>query len=271
MTSNKSRLEIGIHDDLSNEEYHADKSTISKSHLDQVNKSPAHYRQWLTEPAEPTTAMLFGQAAHLAVLEPHNFCDVICCDASSKSTKIYKEMVEANPGKIVLLKDEYADIVNMRAVAQSHPLVSQLLSEGKAERSLVWEDKETGLRCKVRADYWRNDNIIVDYKTTLDASFREFQRSVYTYRYDVQAAMYLHAVSAQSDKPLDKFVLIAQEKKAPYAIAVYVLDDATLEVGEKKMRKNLNTLAECFRTDQWPSYPVEFQAMNLPAYAWNEE
>lgn len=59
-------------DQLPNEEYHA-LDAISKSDLDKINRSPAHYKYAKENPTPPTPAMERGTAVHMAVLEPELF------------------------------------------------------------------------------------------------------------------------------------------------------------------------------------------------------
>jgi hypothetical protein len=69
---------IYVSRELSNEEYHADTSAISKSGLDLVHRSPAHYYAAKLDPDRPaekkdTPALRFGRAFHTLVLEPDLF------------------------------------------------------------------------------------------------------------------------------------------------------------------------------------------------------
>ena len=61
---------------MSNAEYHA-LDYVSKSHLDEVNKSPFHYWDKYINPnrviQEPTKQMILGSAFHTLVLEPELF------------------------------------------------------------------------------------------------------------------------------------------------------------------------------------------------------
>ena len=61
---------------ISNAEYHA-LDYVSKSHLDEVNKSPYHYWDKYINPnrviQEPTKQMILGSAFHSLVLEPELF------------------------------------------------------------------------------------------------------------------------------------------------------------------------------------------------------
>ena len=57
---------------MTNAEYHAT-SAVSKSDLDLIAKSPAHYTEAKNAPKEQTASMLLGSVAHKLVLEQDKF------------------------------------------------------------------------------------------------------------------------------------------------------------------------------------------------------
>jgi hypothetical protein len=68
---------LGVFKNLSNEEYHADTSAVSRSGLWEFRKAPAKYFNAYLNPERPekkdTPDMAFGRAFHTFVLEPHLF------------------------------------------------------------------------------------------------------------------------------------------------------------------------------------------------------
>src|SRR6478736_1488890 len=56
-------------------EYHQrELGVVSKSALDQINRTPAHYRAWVDgEVRKETAALGFGRALHCAIFEPADF------------------------------------------------------------------------------------------------------------------------------------------------------------------------------------------------------
>jgi hypothetical protein len=114
-----------------------------------------------------------------------------------------------------------------------HPAAAMLLGlPGKAETTHMWTDASTGLECKCRPDWLTDDgSIVVDLKTTKDASPRGFKQSVANYRYHVQAAWYLHGLEQATGKRPDQFIFICVESTAPYAVAVYAADAEMIERG----------------------------------------
>lgn len=264
----------GIHRDVPHIAYHERKvGVVSKSALDRIHRSPAHYRQWIDEPDESTPAMLFGSAFHCAALEPERYArdypvkpDV---DGRTREGKAalaaFREQLHERARGISAADAEAID--HMVAAVRSHRLVSRMLSDGAAEVTISWSDKATGLRCKSRADYWiERHRTVIDLKTTDDASPREFERSIAKYRYHVQDALYRFGFDAV-DEPLEHFILVAVEKTAPWAVGVYELDAETIGRGYFAARQDMDVMAECLKTDTWPGYPANILQLSLPPWA----
>lgn len=164
----------------------------------------------------------------------------------------------------------------MAAAVEGHPLAASLfLSQpGDPELSAYWTDPATGVLCRCRPDWWRADGVLVDVKTTEDASPENFARSINNYRYHVQAAYYLDGVrEAVRQNPgclppgviePREIVFLAIEKKAPHAVAVYRIDDEALEIGRREYRQDLDRFAQCEKAGVWPGYGDALQRIALP-------
>jgi exodeoxyribonuclease VIII len=249
---------------ITNADYHADPA-ISASHLHAVAASPYHYWKRFVDPQrpqqEPTAAMKLGSLVHCAVLEPNELLQRygVCLPRNTKAGKEQAaEMAAA--GIEAVTEADMATALSMAAAVREHPAAAQLLSSGKAEQSFWWDDVPTGLRCKCRPD-WMTATTLVDLKTTTDASAAGFARSVAQYRYHVQANHYLAGTFAE------RFVFIAVEKSYPYACAVYELDDAAMEAGERLRRNDLQTIADCKAIGEWPGYGASIKPLSLPSWA----
>lgn len=253
---------------VSNADYHADPA-ISASHLKAVMQSPYHYwRRFLDPkrpPMEPTSAMRLGSLAHCAVLEPDELSKryAIAPDRRSNAGKAAAVEMAAN-GIEAVSEPEMVLAFNMADAVRQHPYAAALLAHGKAEQSFWWDDLPTGLRCKCRPD-WYQGTTIVDLKTCQDASPAAFARSVATFAYHVQAAHYLAGLHGA-----ERFVFIAVEKTAPYAVAVYELDHAAMALGRTMRDNALEVIATCKAADMWPGYgDTNVQTLSLPAWASN--
>jgi hypothetical protein len=256
---------------MTNAEYHSHPA-VSKSHLDEVARSPRHYWHRFLDPqreaSEPTPAMLLGSATHTRILEPHLYAaEYIVAPAVDRRTKAGKEAWEqfqaAANGKAVLTTEQDAQIEAMARAVQDHPAAALVLSQpGVCEASYFWTDEATGEQCKVRPD-WHSEcrRLIVDLKTTDDASPAGFQRSIFKWRYHVQSHWYLRGLGAE------QFVFIAVERLPPHLVGVYVATPEMVAAGGRVADRDLARLAECRAADEWPGYSDEIVPIDLPRWS----
>lgn len=187
-------------------------------------------------------------------------------------SEVLAEWLQNNSDRIVLSQEEWEQLHAMREAVFNHPAASKLLTavSGTAELSFYAIDEETGELCRVRPDYLRADGIVIDLKTTDDASPEEFARSIQKWRYYVQDPFYSDVINKAIEQAglsiakVKHFVFIAVEKKPPHAVGVYVLDDESRELGRQQYRANLNTYAECKRTGIWPAYSDKVKTIGVP-------
>lgn len=272
---------------LTNEEYHGLTTVISKSHLDEVNRSPAHYWSRYVDPARepepPTDAMQLGTALHTAVLEPELWAEQIILPptdapkrpsitqrnaakpsaATLEAIEFWDAFDQEAAGKILLSREDGERVQAMAAAVRQHPAAGFLLGNGGVrEQSYLWTDPATGLECKCRPDFHTADRrIVADVKTTEDASPAGFARSVAKFRYHVQAAFYGDALEAE------QFLFIAVEKRKPFLVAVYAASAAMVEQGRAEAAANLQLIADCRSTDRWPGYSDTVELIDLPRWA----
>lgn len=240
------------------------------SSLGYALKSLAHYRAHKQQPIESTDAQAFGTAAHFGVLEPQKFyaryaAMPVGTDLRTTSGKAAKAAI-LESGKTPLKADEFQDVERIIEAVYSHPTASKYLTGGVTEHSYFWTDPETGIQCKARPDYLREDGIYVDLKTTDDASAGEFSRSAAKWAYHRQAAFYQDGLKHATGRDLVGCVLIAVEKESPYGIGVFVLDETAVDFGRIQYKAALSAIAEGRRTNVWPGYPTETQTIFLPGW-----
>lgn len=268
-------LKPGIYDQLPAEYYHQPRlGVVSKSALDMLRKTPAHYRAWASgEFQRSTPALTFGRAGHCAVFEPDEFARLYV-EEPDFGDRRYKENKQAlakwreeNADREHLPRDDAAKIRAIQKSIHGHELVRRMLHEGKAERTIIWQDQQTGLTCKSRTDYHVEKlGLVADLKLVEDASWPGFRKSIARYYYHVQDALYREGFHALG-KPIKHFVFIAIEKTPPYASAVYALDADGIARGYQAARDGIQHMAECVKTDTWPGYPTGIQTISLPDWA----
>lgn len=252
---------------ITNAHYH-DINAIGSSALKvMATKTPAHYLAYITEPRETTPAMEFGTAVHAAILEPESFKDAYAIKPENMSfaTKEGKEWKAAQSGKTILTSDEHNKIKAMLNSVMVHP-IGDAIANGDTEESFLWKDEKTGLLCKCRPDCLFDD-MVLDVKTTDDASPKGFQQAIAKYNYHIQAAYYLEGLAACMENPPKRFVFVAIEKTAPYSVGVYELDSDALDRAKKSIRGALEMIKTCSDTKIYPGYNTKIQTIDLPYWA----
>jgi exodeoxyribonuclease VIII len=190
-------------------------------------------------------------------------------DRRTKVGKAEWDVFQTAIGTRTVISREDADLVmRIGRSVLTHPAAAYLLGlPGKAETTHMWIDEATGLQCKCRPDWLLDDgSMIVDLKTTEDASPRGFQKSIAQWRYHVQVSWYLDGLQHATGKRPEQFVFIAVEKKPPYACAVYVADAQMIEIGRDMARRDLDKLNVCKAADHWPGYSDQVEVINLPPW-----
>lgn len=273
------RPATGLYKNLSNHEYHSAPG-ISKSGLDLISRSPAHYKHSYIDKNErhTTPAMIFGTRVHSLVLEPEDFFSKYArtpdhMNGLHKASSTYKkhaiELYEKFPGTEFIDEDSWGDLMAIRKQILVHPLAPRLLTGGAAELSAFWEDKTTGVLCKCRPDYFKSNGVVVDIKTTSDASYDAFEKSIANFRYHVAAAWYLDGMKiAGAEYDPTHFVFLVVENKPPFEIAIYQAEDAMIEKGREIYERDLLVYADCVKKNQWPGYTQEVTQISLPYWAF---
>ena len=239
-----------------------------------TERTPAHYRAWIDEAEESETpALAFGRAYHCRVLEPELFAATYVVapdfgDMRSGTNRAKRDAWLVDRPGVTLLSRADADLIEaMHAALMRDPEIAELFSEGDSEVTLRWTDEATGLPCKARADRWnRRRRLMADLKTTHDASEHGFGRAVVKYGYDVTCAHYSEGAKALGE-PVEKYVIVAQEKRAPYLAALYELDAAAEARGYEIRQRGMDLMASCLSSSAWPGYPRGIQPLALPGWA----
>ena len=250
--------------DVPNEVYHS-MSGISKSGLDLINRSPAHYAHRVAR--APSRNMEMGTAIHTALLEPERFATdyMLLREVKDRRTSAYKEAVKVYGSERTLTGPEADKVAGMQEAVYANPHARKLLeSDGWRELSGMANDPETGATCRHRFDLLTVDGIAVDVKKTQDARPEAFQRSVYNYRYHVQAAFYADQYYWITGNRLKGFMFLAIEEEMPHGVQVYYLDDSSLAIGREEYRADLARYARCITDSDWPAYDSRPSLLSLP-------
>jgi len=263
--------------DLSIHEYHSKTDFLGSGQLRTFIRSPYHYFQSLSGNApEPTPSMNLGTLIHLMLSEPHRYHEnVILKPDFNRRTKQGKldeaEWVKENIKKIIVDNKQYEILNGIYESLKKLPMAMNILKDGHKEISGFFLDPSTSIQCRIRPDIFiprdgKIPPIILDIKSTKDASEEAFQMSIKRYGYHIAAAYYLRGASIIEKEECSNFMWIAVENVAPYAVAVYEMDQAWREIGESVVSSSMKKLSECIDKDDWPAYQSEPQMISPPEW-----
>lgn len=234
---------------------------ISRSELWRMHESPEKFKWFKDHPPATTDALLFGQYYHALVLEPDkaetDFMIMPDFNLRTNAGRADKAALLADCSErgITLIDRESAETARLMAdKCHSDTEVMKLL-DGAHEQPFFWTDELTGEECKCRLDVLtevEGECTIVDLKSTANAATHQLVRDIYRYGYFMQSGMYGEGVrvNLKLDK-LPRFILIAQEKKPPFAINRIELPEDVIQLGYDRFREYLGIYHECKETGIW--------------------
>lgn len=265
-----------VRDDLTAEQYHADKTSISSSGLRALLAPgcPAQFKYDRDNPRPPKREFDLGHAAHKLVLgEGPEFRIIDFPDYKKTAAQNQRDEAYAL-GLVPLLPKEHDQVQAMADAIRRHPIAGPLFTPGtgRAELSIFWTDRETGVRCRIRPDWLKELPglaLAVDYKTCRDASPDAVSRAIRDHSYHQQDAFYTDGIWAALDPQDVRFVFVFQSKQAPYLITVRELAQQDRDIGRARNERALRLYADCERTGIWPDWtgPVtEIPTISMPSY-----
>lgn len=256
-------LKPGIYPELSNKDYHAD-SALGSSMMSLLAKSPAHLKAYMDNPPTPTDDMVLGSGFDCKLTQPDLFDSQFVIWPKGYHRKEAK-IREAEEAGLEWFKEANLPIIDaMVKVFRNHKIASTLLSEGESQVSYFWKHPKYGFVCKCRPDYLRYE-IQIDLKSAKDASPEGFAKSIANYGYHRQSSHYRTGLAA-CHISVDDTVLIAQEKKPPYAIGIYRLSEEDLYLGYEQNKLIYKKYEKCLSTDKWEGYSPNIENISLPAW-----
>ncbi|MET7395584.1 PD-(D/E)XK nuclease-like domain-containing protein [Dactylosporangium sp. NPDC005572] len=270
--------DVGVYDGMPADAYHADPALSSSgAKLLLPPNCPAMFKHRQDNP-EQRAVFELGQAAHKEVLGIGP--KLVLVDRDRWDTTEVKAQVAAirAAGGIPLKRGPYDEIKAMAGQLARHPMAAALLNpaHGRPELSLFWTDRLTGVAERARVD-WLHERaggrtVVVDYKTCLSAHPDALPKVIHSYGYHIQGAFYRDGVRALSLGDADTlFVLIFQEKQAPYLVSCVQLDPPALRTGRDLKDWATQIFADCTASGQWPGYGEDIDYVSLPPWAEHRE
>lgn len=213
-------------------------------------------------PSQKTTDnMMLGSAFHMLILEPGKFQDTYTqAPDARRGSKAWKDAEQKD--KIMLKSNDWEMLHAMRASLLSRPLSQLLFKDGAAEEAIFWNYKGTDFKSKF--DYRNpNEKLLIDIKTTIDASPQGFAKEVSKNKYHWQAHLYSKA-AASLDGSSYTFIFAAIEKVSPYSVGFYTLSPGDLATAEEEVEKAIDHHNQCCLNNSWPDYGLQITEITLP-------
>lgn len=253
------------------EEYHQHYAVGSSGLRTIIDFSPAHYLYERENPSPSTPAQVFGTAVHQAILEPNKFQESIAIEpefSGKGSVALRAQWHLENHGRTIMKTEQADQVRGILKALRNHSRAWKYVATGRAEESLFWEDPDTHVVCKARPDFMHDGHVLVDVKTTTNASYWPFQKTIAEYGYHIQAALYLDGATQVFGREFDEFVIVAVEKDAPHGINCFLITEEMLTEGRALYKDALRTLAGCIKSGKFPSYPEALLPAALPSWAY---
>lgn len=248
---------------IENEAYHGSSELSRSTAWNLLTTCPAKVKHDRENPSPATPALIIGDAFHTATLEPARFESEFAVKPAQLGGKgprcnaykeIFAEMQAEEPHIKWLEESEYEYVCDMASSALDHPILKQYLAEADAVIEGTGYFECEGAKCKVRPDlYLPGAGVVIDLKSTMDASSRGFAKSVRQFGYAFQVAWYLEGLRLAGEKPTE-FIFLAVEKKAPYLTAAYSINASEIESQTNAMYKACKIWAECTQSNYFPGY-----------------
>lgn len=299
--STATAIGVGLHRGLSMADYLAIPA-MSASRLEAIRRSPRWYRHQLTQPQKSTDALERGTALHLLVLEPALYesrfviaepCAVLLGKSSKRAgepcgnpglfqlrgigwacgthVKGYGSEIESDPNVQTISSEIDAQVRGMAAAIAEHPRARTLFEgRGDFEATIVFEDPETGVPCKIRPDRLvERAGMYVALKSTRDATEFAFPADAERRGYFRGMALYRRGLRAIG-WPYSTTALLAVESEAPFDPVPYLVPEEDLDSADREVTRLLYRFKQCETDNHWPGHAQEFLSLRRPAWATND-
>ena len=266
-------IEPGIHKGMDIDVYHGERNYLSASSIKEAIKSLAHFHHYRHSAKPFKSHFDFGNAFEVALLDfahsTMNFMnEVRIFDESERpeqdkgiTSKINQEWKKSvlSSDKYVISKTGDESFETLQLMLQScarDAMIQKLIRNTEYQNSYFWTDEQTGLKLKTRPDLTKiGKNVIIDVKTTLDASPAAFAKQAANLEYPIQAIIQMRGLIATGQmEKIDAYYWLVVEKKAPYNAQIYEFCVEDWEFIDDKLSYYLMLLARAIEENKFVGY-----------------
>lgn len=255
-----SEFKVGIHYNVDFEDYKKIEA-VNASYIKRFASCPASVNIQMAQ----TRNMIIGSAIHALTLEGEEtylsqYAVAPQCDRRTKEGKaIYADFEASAPGKTVITLDEEETIRGCFKSIMAHNNAKKLLdeSEGQPEVTLMWIDEATGMPCKARLDRLPDPSkgLVIDLKSTSDASKKGFVRQMCNLSYDLQAAHYLMGCNALNIGA-EVFAFVGVQTSKPYPVTTCFMNTDWMAWAKCEIGRLMGLIKESKELNFFPAWEV---------------
>ena len=288
------KFENGILKNVTSEDYHADREYLSSSSIKESIKSLAHFNHYRNKKSERKSYFDFGNAFEIALLDyiygTVDFMNqVVIFDESERPEKDkgitstinqnWKKSI-LNGEKLVISKtgaESFETIVQMLQSCARDSVIQKLLKNTEYQNSYFWTDEKTGVNLKTRPDLVKVEKgVVIDVKTTRDASPKGFSQQAANLEYPIQAAIQMRGLIETGQHPkIEAYYWLAVEKEAPYNAQIYEFQREDWAFINDKLDYYLTIIAQAMKENKFVGYGQQADnelgilSLELPLYYRN--
>jgi len=255
------KLKPGINE-VTNSEYHGDKTYLSSSSLKLLIESPIKfYNKHIAVQDEYQSVgsinMDLGSFVHSLILEPETTNDEFVMYDGFKRGPAWGAFAAQNKGKTILNKQNYELGLSLAETIRNQKAAKELLVGGQSE--FTYCTKLMDVDIKVRADYINlKDNYILDIKTTSKPLTKDaLMGSIAGLHYDLSAALYIDCFKQINKVDHMDFYFIFVNTKDSLDVQVFKASHMLINNGRKKYKKAINIMNQCLKSGIWKSEEIE--------------
>lgn len=138
-------------------------------------------------------------------------------------------------------------------------IIKSILKGAVSESSFYSKDEETGLKVRVRPDFFNIEenigvNAVISLKTTSADNIGKFAYDCAKFRYELSEGMYQEVMSHVTGRNFNTTIMIMLQTVQPYDVAVLYWQPDDLQNGKYKYRYALSIVKDCFDKKIFPGF-----------------
>lgn len=220
---------------------------ISYSKLSLLDQSVIkYYNRYVLKLPEPIkTSYRFGNAFDAYITEPIAFKNNWTIKATATTT-LDMHITQAEYNAIIKMSESLHGFNNWGNQSYlGNYTLGEIFETANLQTELYWQDND-GVACRGKMDVdltLPSHRVIFDIKSTAAESLEDCIKSIFNFRYYIQAAHYINAIEILTPHLIPKFYFVFVSKTTHECWVLYVTDEL-LEYGNKERTRLINKLLD---------------------------